>query len=485
MTRSISHEIRTPLNTAFMALDLMISTLTASSDSYSSEPTLTRSPDFKGCNIPEAERTNLLEIAGSIREGCDISLNILNQLLTFEKLSANMMKLELKLVSIGQIIEHNVLLFKMQAQQRGIRFMVEGLSTGVLSSRSNPFNEEKRSGRKSNQVSKSGSGSGKIHGGGFMLPTSFKPDPVAAGTPRTGGRSSSSVNDLQVFVDEHKLNQVIRNLLSNAMKFTPKHGVVIIKVHWHNPLGVSLGEVDANSANQQPLNHGANNVGIGSTAVELVRRYTGNTGKCQTNKPQNQEGQNDLENGNKETSMVGNNTVQKVENENNHDTSITSCCGRWNAWMNNSSLQSSSYLQSNSFLSSQLMQSNIQSEMKARANSMTSISNWYTALNNFHNNNANNAIDQTGSSGEQSKLPSPKLGSFLNATTDSTPAASNTISSITSRVNRYLKQVQENNPVLDIMHHELAHAKAAGSLVISIVDSGPGVSEVSVVHVSN
>lgn len=36
--------------------------------------------------------------------------------------------------------------------------------------------------------------------------------------------------DILFFVDEPKLNQVIRNLLSNAMKFTPKRGTVMVRI---------------------------------------------------------------------------------------------------------------------------------------------------------------------------------------------------------------------------------------------------------------
>lgn len=41
------------------------------------------------------------------------------------------------------------------------------------------------------------------------------------------------VDRINVFVDEHKMNQVIRNLLSNAMKFTPKGGEVTIELNWY------------------------------------------------------------------------------------------------------------------------------------------------------------------------------------------------------------------------------------------------------------
>lgn len=40
----------------------------------------------------------------------------------------------------------------------------------------------------------------------------------------------NSLRTLLIYVDEHKMNQVIRNLLSNAMKFTPKDGTVQIKL---------------------------------------------------------------------------------------------------------------------------------------------------------------------------------------------------------------------------------------------------------------
>ena len=100
MTRSISHEIRTPLNTAFMALELIIGTL--------------HNPFPTSAEGVEPFRHELLEIADSIKEGCDISLSILNQLLTFEKLSAGMMQLENKLITVEELLESNMKLFKMQ-----------------------------------------------------------------------------------------------------------------------------------------------------------------------------------------------------------------------------------------------------------------------------------------------------------------------------------------------------------------------------------
>jgi two-component system, sensor histidine kinase and response regulator len=156
MTRSISHEIRTPLNTAFMGLDLLLATL--------------RSSTMRSSESIRAETAKCQEISESVREGCSIALNILNQLLTFEKLSAGMLQLESKLLSVSELLDSNMKLFRMQAQQAGISFK---LDTGNV-----------------------------------------------------------KMDQVQVFVDEHKMNQVLRNLLSNAMKFTPKGGTVEVRLQW-------------------------------------------------------------------------------------------------------------------------------------------------------------------------------------------------------------------------------------------------------------
>ncbi len=161
-----------------MALELLITNLTQQQMQRHSQTVSSSQSTDNGDQIyrmlqqqeRENETNNLLEIAESIKEGCDIALNILNQLLTFEKLSAGMLQLENKTVTINQLLESNMKLFKMQAQQCGITFKLD--------------------------------------------------------------RSNVDMNELRVYVDEHKMNQVIRNLLSNAMKFTPRGGVVEVKLQW-------------------------------------------------------------------------------------------------------------------------------------------------------------------------------------------------------------------------------------------------------------
>jgi signal transduction histidine kinase len=97
MTGATAHEIRTPLSTALMALDLLTSTVTGPKSA-----------------VVEQERENVADIVNTVKEGCDISLSILNQLLTFEKLSAGMMQLEATLCPMVAHFEANLNMFRFQ-----------------------------------------------------------------------------------------------------------------------------------------------------------------------------------------------------------------------------------------------------------------------------------------------------------------------------------------------------------------------------------
>ena len=101
LSRSISHEIRTPLNTAFMAIELLQDSL--------------KFPNTSSSYMIQYETiTEWNDTVGNVREACELALNILNQLLTFDKLSSKMLHLERKLVSILQIVDSNTKLFRMQ-----------------------------------------------------------------------------------------------------------------------------------------------------------------------------------------------------------------------------------------------------------------------------------------------------------------------------------------------------------------------------------
>lgn len=140
--RYVSHEIRTPLNIVNMGLNLLNKTI----NSFGNE---------------EAR-----ELISDMQKSSTVAVEILNDLLTYEKIESNLLVLELKEVHIYEIIYNTVQFFRIQAQSSNIELS-------------------------------------------YQL---------------------SLLRGIYVMADSSKLTQVIRNLLSNALKFSPVNGKVNIQV---------------------------------------------------------------------------------------------------------------------------------------------------------------------------------------------------------------------------------------------------------------
>lgn len=145
--RYISHEIRTPLNTAIMGLQV----LTQSLNTYNDHDNL--------------------EVVQDISKSCDIAVNILNELLTFDKLQSGTLLIEKSRVNAMSLVEETVRPFQIQARQANI-----------------------------------------------SLSISVHPD------------NSLDLSTAFINVDSNKMQQVIRNLVSNGLKFTPPGGSVSVTV---------------------------------------------------------------------------------------------------------------------------------------------------------------------------------------------------------------------------------------------------------------
>jgi signal transduction histidine kinase len=140
--RYISHELRTPLSIALSGMALL--------------------EDRVKEGAPMAE---VLSVVEDIRQPCLTSVDILNDLLDFEKLDSGLTVLDAECQDPCDFFESSVGLFRAMAQQKQIELTVV----------------------------------------------------------------STVINDTAVVrIDKPKLSQVLRNLLSNALKFTPRDGSVVV-----------------------------------------------------------------------------------------------------------------------------------------------------------------------------------------------------------------------------------------------------------------
>ena len=139
--RSVSHEIRTPLNIVFAALLWL----------------------ELEANQMDAE---FQETIAMTKDACTAAVDILNDMLAYEKIDGNILTLEMGSITLLQLVNEVVKPFYVQAKQKSIHLEVKALGVTEI---------------------------------------------------------------VKILGDEHKLQQVVRNLISNALKFTLPGGNV--KVH--------------------------------------------------------------------------------------------------------------------------------------------------------------------------------------------------------------------------------------------------------------
>lgn len=172
--RFISHEIRTPLNTVCMGLELLQAELKAP----------------KGLDGEAAEKEDIdfwLNVTEDTNENAHVAVEILNDLLNYDKLESGTLELETEPVLIWDLVEKTVNQFGIQAVNRKVELKLD-----------------------------------------MVRPTGETiPDVEGAETP----------DPYNVVGDSIRLSQVIRNVISNALKFTPEDGLIQVTARY-NPNGL-------------------------------------------------------------------------------------------------------------------------------------------------------------------------------------------------------------------------------------------------------
>ena len=175
--RFIGHELRTPLNSVFMGMQLSIGQI----------PEDTQDP------VEVERRETLLDT----QHACGAALDILNEMLLFDRLENGSLVLHKQDVPVPELVEDSLKMFVAQAREKRIELTITNNDESMLGQNASSKRE-------------------------FLIALYVK-DAVS--------------------VDKTKVIQVIRNVVSNALKFTPALGKIQVNVRFE-PRAQWTGDVE-------------------------------------------------------------------------------------------------------------------------------------------------------------------------------------------------------------------------------------------------
>jgi len=178
--RFISHEIRTPLNAVHLGLEALTAELAKVLDQMvNPNPNNSVCSDAANCiNIMRS----WLELTAEMMGNSESAVDVLNDLLNYDKIEMGTLYLDFSAVCIWDVVQTNVAVFHNQIKQKNIHWSLEN----------------------------------RLH---------------------TAGDDVEHHDKNQFFVvgDSARLAQVMRNLISNALKFTPSEGTITVLGKFYCP----------------------------------------------------------------------------------------------------------------------------------------------------------------------------------------------------------------------------------------------------------
>ena len=183
--RFISHEVRTPLNSVCMGLTLLQEEIARSLGFNSTEAMLDADEETRLAAAKKNGKEGSecwFHLAHEVQTNAQSSVDVLNDLLNYDKIESGTLMLELTAVDVWELVAKTVLEFKLPATAKKITLDLQL-----------PFVK-----------------------GDTEQPSLLPPD----------------VREQKVVGDCVGITQVLRNLVSNALKFTPEGGQLHVSAQW-------------------------------------------------------------------------------------------------------------------------------------------------------------------------------------------------------------------------------------------------------------
>ena len=189
--RYMSHEMRTPLNCAYMGLKLLDMDLT--------------------CHIDKPGNEERLDTLKDITKSCDVALNILNNLLNYDKLEDGSMILARTKVCVLAYLIDSVSSMVLPAKEKNVNILFDFDSNFS----SDPYRS-------------SWSKGGLVMNERSMSMNKNRANEVSVKS-EMDDESYVTEEDF-ISIDIFKMNKVISHLISNAIKFTPRGKNITVRV---------------------------------------------------------------------------------------------------------------------------------------------------------------------------------------------------------------------------------------------------------------
>jgi signal transduction histidine kinase len=223
--RFVSHEVRTPLNTVCMGLTLLQEDIRGHSGrsllpAHLTETQRLVAQEQEEANLPasiqveQKDATEWINLSEEVLSNTQAAVNVLNDLLNYDKIQRGMLSLELSVIPVWELVEKTVKEFNLMAAEKEIKLRLV-------------FAEE-------------------------LLMSKNAP---AALNGKAAAAASLDKHILEQVVvgDFTRISMMLRNLLSNALKFTPEKGSLTVQVNVAEQLLDDKDKDGSNSASKNNL----------------------------------------------------------------------------------------------------------------------------------------------------------------------------------------------------------------------------------------